>query len=65
MNQPFPSKDIARIHALACKEEKIFYTDPTSGLLVQTEYAHKKRGHCCKSGCRHCPFGYSGKEKKE
>jgi hypothetical protein len=20
-----------------------------------------KRGYCCKSGCRHCPYGYDKK----
>ncbi|MEM8586251.1 MAG: DUF5522 domain-containing protein [Bacteroidota bacterium] len=20
---------------------------------------HLKRGHCCKSGCRHCPYGFN------
>jgi hypothetical protein len=29
-----------------------------NGLLVFTETYHKKRGYCCKSGCRHCPYGY-------
>jgi 2-iminoacetate synthase ThiH len=26
------------------------------GYLVFTAYYHLKRGHCCKSGCRHCPY---------
>ncbi|WP_255433141.1 DUF5522 domain-containing protein [Spirosoma sp. KUDC1026] len=28
------------------------------GFLVFTAIYHKKRGYCCKNGCRHCPFGY-------
>ena len=24
--------------------------------LVFTESYHRKRGYCCKSGCRHCPW---------
>ncbi len=28
------------------------------GLMVFTEKYHLKRGHCCKSGCKHCPYGY-------
>jgi hypothetical protein len=24
--------------------------------LVFTEEYHRKRGYCCKSGCRHCPW---------
>jgi len=26
------------------------------GLCVFTERTHLKRGYCCGSGCRHCPF---------
>ncbi|UZR98722.1 DUF5522 domain-containing protein [Chondrinema litorale] len=29
-----------------------------NGFLVFTESYHKKRGYCCKSGCRHCPYGF-------
>jgi hypothetical protein len=34
------------------------------GYLVFTEKYHLKRGYCCESGCRHCPYGY-GKRKKD
>ncbi len=27
------------------------------GLLVFTRGYHLRRGICCGSGCRHCPFG--------
>ena len=33
-----------------------YYVDPASGLLVFTAKYHMKRGYCCKSGCRHCPY---------
>jgi hypothetical protein len=26
------------------------------GLMVFTEAYHLKRGSCCNSGCRHCPY---------
>ncbi|MFN2516356.1 MAG: DUF5522 domain-containing protein [Pyrinomonadaceae bacterium] len=26
------------------------------GLLVFTDTFLRKRGYCCKSGCRHCPY---------
>jgi hypothetical protein len=26
-------------------------------LMVFTAAYHLKRGYCCNSGCRHCPFG--------
>jgi hypothetical protein len=28
------------------------------GYMVFTEKYHLKRGYCCKSGCRHCPYGF-------
>ena len=40
-----------------------FYLDPATGLMVLTEAFLKKRGHCCRSNCRHCPYqtGATGK----
>jgi hypothetical protein len=29
------------------------------GFMVFTEEYHKQRGYCCKSGCRHCPYGFN------
>ena len=37
-----------------------FYYSP-EGYRVFTEIYHLKRGHCCKSGCKHCPYGYDKK----
>jgi hypothetical protein len=28
-----------------------------NGLMVFTAAYHLKRGSCCGSGCRHCPYG--------
>ena len=48
------------------KNEKIliegedFYYTP-EGYKCFTEKYHLKRGHCCKSGCRHCPYGFDKK----
>ena len=28
------------------------------GYKIFTEKYHLKRGYCCKSGCKHCPYGY-------
>ncbi len=36
------------------REGPEFYLE--GGLLVFTEAHHLKRGSCCGSGCRHCPF---------
>lgn len=30
-----------------------------NGLYVFTEHYLLKRGYCCQSGCRHCPYGFS------
>ena len=30
-----------------------------AGRWVFTAAYHLARGHCCKSGCRHCPWGYA------
>jgi hypothetical protein len=29
------------------------------GLMVLTRHYLLKRGFCCKSGCRHCPYGFT------
>ena len=28
------------------------------GYIVFTEAYHLKRGYCCQSGCKHCPYGF-------
>jgi hypothetical protein len=33
--------------------------------LVFTARYHLRRGYCCGSGCRHCPFGAAGAAEKE
>ncbi len=37
-----------------------FYIN-SEGFVVFKESYHLKRGHCCKSGCKHCPYGYDKK----
>ncbi len=39
------------------KEGEDFYFND-DGLMVLTENYHLKRGYCCGSGCRHCPYGH-------
>ena len=36
-------------------EEDDFYLNE-KGYKVFTEKFHLKRGYCCKSGCKHCPY---------
>jgi hypothetical protein len=45
-------------------EQEDFYFTP-EGLMVFTEKYHLKRGYCCQSGCRHCPYGFKKKKNKE
>lgn len=33
----------------------------TEGYKCFTEQYHLKRGYCCESGCRHCPYGFNKK----
>lgn len=38
--------------------QDIHYYFNENGLMVFTEIYHQTRGYCCKSGCKHCPFGF-------
>ncbi|HET9099406.1 MAG TPA: DUF5522 domain-containing protein [Acidobacteriaceae bacterium] len=38
------------------KDAEDYYFD--GPYLVFTESYHRKRGYCCQSGCRHCPYGF-------
>ena len=48
------SERMARLGLL----EGDYYFSP-EGYLVFTEQYHLKRGQCCQSGCRHCPYSYT------
>ncbi|KAK6313740.1 hypothetical protein J4Q44_G00151990 [Coregonus suidteri] len=48
---------IQKLHREACEAKRQMYTDPGSGYKVFTEFAHRQRGKCCGTACRHCPFG--------
>ena len=37
-------------------EEHFYYSK--DGLIIFTEKYHEKRGYCCKSKCKHCPYGF-------
>jgi len=41
-------------------EEGDFYWSEEGYRVFTTQY-HLKRGYCCESGCRHCPYGYDPK----
>ncbi|ALD22337.1 DUF5522 domain-containing protein [Hymenobacter sp. DG25A] len=40
-----------------------YYLTP-QGYMVFTEQYHLRRGTCCGSGCRHCPWKADGSAKK-
>jgi cob(I)alamin adenosyltransferase len=48
--------DVEDLHLEALAEGQETYADPTTGLTVFTELAHRRRGYCCGSRCRHCPY---------
>ena len=43
--------------------EGIDYYLNEDGLFVFTEAYHLKRGYCCKSGCKHCPYDFKNQKK--
>ncbi|MDO9261475.1 MAG: DUF5522 domain-containing protein [Flavobacteriaceae bacterium] len=38
------------------EQDDFYYNE--KGYKVFTEKYLLKRGHCCKNGCKHCPYGY-------
>ncbi len=47
------------LHREAVARGERTYADPKTGFVVMTELAHLRRGRCCGSACRHCPYGWS------
>lgn len=39
------------------KEGEDYYLDELDRYVFTSTYL-LKRGYCCESGCRHCPYGY-------
>jgi hypothetical protein len=54
--------EIEALHVRAIAEGKDTYPDATTGYDVFTAAYLLRRGTCCESGCRHCPYGYSNVE---
>jgi hypothetical protein len=48
--------EIIRAHTEAIRTGADTYVDPRSGLTVLTAAFLARRGYCCESGCRHCPY---------
>ena len=49
---PAPARDMSNLTRGLDPED--FYFD--DGMFVFTAAYHLKRGNCCASGCRHCPY---------
>ena len=49
---------IEDLHASACAAGADGYTDPSTGYFVFSALSHVRRGTCCGSACRHCPFDW-------
>lgn len=50
--------EIDALHARAVADGKDTYVDPETGYEVFTSAYLLRRGICCGSGCRHCPFAH-------
>jgi len=44
------------------EKEEDFYLE--NGFVVFTETYHLKRGYCCGSACRHCPYEHENVKQK-
>jgi hypothetical protein len=45
-------------------DKEDYYLTP-EGYIVFTEKYHLKRGYCCQSGCRHCPWMFGKKNRDD
>ncbi len=62
MNTGKADEEAARMRRLGL-EPGDYYVSP-EGYIVFTEQYQLRRGYCCQSGCRHCPFGCNDKKGK-
>jgi hypothetical protein len=65
LTEPHPSRldprrpdrqAILAAHAAAMAADDDGYVDPSSGLFVFTARYLARRGSCCDTACRHCPY---------
>ena len=42
--------------AVKLENDNFYYSN--DGLIIFTEKYHLKRGYCCESKCKHCPYGF-------
>ena len=48
-----------------CQSKVWLHSKLIDGKVVFTASFHLKRGYCCRSGCRHCPFNHKPESEKE
>ena len=48
--------EIMKRHKEAILNKSDVYIDPETGYTVLTAEFLLRRGYCCESGCRHCPY---------
>ena len=41
-----------------------YYLSSEGYRVFKAQY-HLKRGYCCESGCRYCPYGYNKKTNRQ
>lgn len=51
-----PRPTLAEFAARPLRPGDVYYTP--EGYVVFTAQYHQRRGYCCQSGCRHCPWGF-------
>ena len=54
---PVWRKVVVAAHEAAVSAGEDGYVDPVTGLYVMTATYLRRRGTCCGSDCRHCPYG--------
>ena len=57
--------EVEALHALAVAEGCDTYVDPVTEYDVFTSAYLLRRGVCCGSGCRHCPFDHENVETRK
>lgn len=54
-----PSQHTAESKSALKLTEGVDFTYNENGLMVLSREYHLKRGYCCKSGCKNCPYDFS------
>lgn len=57
LNKNYPRyNEILKLHKEAIENGQDIYFDPETRFAELTAEFLLKRGYCCGSGCRHCPY---------